>query len=79
MLLPVLVSPVIAVLSLGQPGALGQAIGVLLAYITMASPPLVILRSQLGALPADNVPEGGWLQWRLRPWGRALLQGDAAG
>ena len=73
--LPVLVSPVIEVLFLGQPGGLGQAIGVLLSYITMAIPPLVILRSQLGALPDDNVPDGGWLQWRLQPWGRALLQG----
>ena len=73
--LPAVVSPVIALLSLGQAGALGQAIGVLLRYITMATPPLAILRIQLDTLSADNVPDGGWLQWRLQPWGRALLQG----
>ena len=74
-LLPALVSPVIAVLSLGQKGALGQAIGVLLGYVILSVPPLVILRSQLGTLSDVTVPDGGWLQWRLQPWGRALLQG----
>ena len=73
--LPAVVSPLIAVLSLGQPGALGQAIGVLLGYITLSVPPLAILRSQLGTLSDEAVPDGGWLQWRLQPWGRALLQG----
>jgi len=74
-LLPALVSPVIAVLSLGPTGALGQAIGVLLGYVTLSVPPLAILRIQLSTLADATVPDGGWLQWRLQPWGRAVLQG----
>ena len=74
-LLPVLVSPLIALISQGQTGALGQAIAVLIGYIALAIPPLGILRLQLGGLERVEMPVGGWLQWRPSPWLTGLLQG----
>ena len=73
--LPVFVSPLLAALSQGQSGALGQAIAVLGGYVCLAVPPLGILRLQLGGLPEEAIPEGGWLQWRPLPLVKALLQG----
>ena len=73
--LPVFVSPLLSALSQGQSGALGQAIAVLGGYVCLAIPPLGILRLQLGGLPAEAIPQGGWLQWRPLPVVKALLQG----
>lgn len=74
-LLPVLVSPVISVIPQALPGALGQAVVVLVGYVTLAVPPLAILRLQLQGLGDAEVPAGGWLQWRPSPVFLALLQG----
>ena len=74
-LLPVLVSPLITVISQGLSGALGQAVVVLVGYVSLAIPPLAILKLQLQGLGDEEVPAGGWLQWRFSPVFSALLQG----
>lgn len=74
-LLPVLVGPLFALIAKGQSASLAQAVVVLLGYVTLAVPPLAILRLQLDGLSEVEVPTGGWLQWRIQPVFRALLQG----
>ena len=73
--LPVLVSPLVALIAEGRSGALGQALAVLVGYVTLALPPLGILKLQLAGLASDEAPAGGWLQWRPFPLLAALLQG----
>ncbi|MGC6482167.1 MAG: CPBP family intramembrane glutamic endopeptidase [Synechococcus sp.] len=72
---PVLLQPLISWIARAQPNALGQAFAVLLGYIALASPPLIILKVQLQQLGDDDVPGGGWLQWRPTPLFPALVQG----
>jgi len=77
-LLPLVVSPLTSWITHDLRGPLGQALTVLFGYVALAVPPLLIIRQQLGGLDRSLIPEGGWLQWRLRPWPSALLQGGRA-
>ena len=49
-----------------------SAVGVVINYAVMALPSLLILWRQVRALPKDSAPQGGWMQWRVRPWLSAL-------
>jgi membrane protease YdiL (CAAX protease family) len=49
-----------------------EAVTVVINYSVMALPSLFILWRQLKALPRAQAPQGGWLQWRLRPWPGAI-------
>lgn len=77
-LLPLVVSPVTAALSRGLAPPLSQAVSVLFGYAALALPPLLIIRQQLKGVDPATRPEGGWLQWRLRPAGTSLIQGGRA-
>ena len=74
-LMPLLVIPMSSVLTRGLSEPLTQGINVFLGYVALAAPPLLILRQQLGQLDQALTPSQGWLQWRLKPVGSALLQG----
>lgn len=74
-LLPLLVIPLSSALTTGLSAPLTQGINVFLGYVALAAPPLLILRQQLGQLDRAQIPPDGWLQWRLQPFGGALLQG----
>ena len=53
-----------------------QSLQVVLLYSGLMLPPLAILRLQLAGCPPPP-PEGGWLQWRWRPFGLALRRAAA--
>ena len=77
-LMPLLVIPISSALTRGLSAPLTQGINVLFGYVALAGPPLLILRQQLGQLDPAQRPAEGWLQWRLQPLGRALVQGARA-
>ena len=57
--------------ALAVPPALAQGLQVLLLYLGLMAAPLLILAAML---PRGPRPEGGWLQWHLRPVATALGQ-----
>ena len=77
-LVPLLVTPISALVARGISPPLNQSVAVVVGYVALATPPLLILKSQLKGLDQRLVPEGGWLQWRLSPWWTAVLQGGRA-
>ena len=77
-LVPLLVTPVSALVAQSIAAPLNQSLAVLIGYCALATPPLLILKSQLAGLDQRLVPAGGWLQWRLRPLWSALFQGGRA-
>ena len=74
-LAPVIVSPVTGFISSRLESPLSEALTVLIGYATLSLPPLLILWQQMQSLGSSKPPQGGWLQWRFRPWGRGFLQG----
>ncbi len=74
-LMPLLVIPISSAFTRGLSAPLTQGINVFLGYVALAAPPLLILRQQLGQLDRAQRPPQGWLQWRIQPVARALLQG----
>ncbi len=71
---PLLLAPITAAITSGFAPAMQDAMKVIIGYCIMSIAPLVILRNQLTALGDIPIPSGGWLQWRLRPVGTAVLQ-----
>ncbi len=77
-LVPLLVTPLSALVARSIAAPLSQSVVVLIGYCALATPPLLILKSQLDGLDQRLMPVGGWLQWRVRPWWSALFQGGRA-
>ncbi|QNI47779.1 CAAX protease self-immunity family protein [Synechococcus sp. A15-60] len=73
-LAPLVVLPVAGLVTRGLAAPLSQGITVLFGYVALAVPPLLILRQQLRTCDPSPPPSGGWLQWRLQPFGTAVLQ-----
>ena len=71
---PAFVAPLSALMTRGMDSPLSKALTVVIGYGALALPPLLILRQQLRSLKATDRPVDGWLQWRLQPWGSALLK-----
>ena len=64
---PLVAFPLVGALTAGLGSPRREAVGVVINYAVMALPSLLILWRQLRALPIDNAPQGGWMQWRIRP------------
>lgn len=77
-LVPLLVTPLSALVARSIAAPLNQSVAVLIGYCALATPPLLILKSQLDGLDQRLLPAGGWLQWRVSPWWTALFQGGRA-
>ncbi len=77
-LVPLLVTPFSALVARSIAAPLNQAVAVIVGYAALATPPLLILKSQLRGLDPRLMPAGGWLQWRLNPLWTAFLQGGRA-
>ncbi|MED5561849.1 MAG: CPBP family glutamic-type intramembrane protease [Cyanobacteriota bacterium] len=71
---PAFVAPLSALMTRGMDSPLSKALTLVIGYGALALPPLLILRQQLRSLQATDRPVDGWLQWRLQPWGSALLK-----
>ena len=69
---PLVALPLVASVTAGLESPRREAVTVVINYSVMALPSLLILWRQLNALPRDQAPQGGWLQWRLRPWPGAI-------
>ena len=69
---PLVAVPLTAVLTAGLASPRREAVSVVISYSVMALPSLLILLRQLKALPATQLPPGGWMQWRPRPWSSAI-------
>lgn len=69
---PLVALPLVASVTAGLESPRREAVTVVINYSVMALPSLLILWRQLKALPRDQAPQGGWLQWRLRPWPGAI-------
>ena len=69
---PLVAVPLVASVTAGLESPRREAVTVVINYSVMALPSLLILWRQLNALPRDQAPQGGWLQWRLRPWPGAI-------
>ena len=74
---PLVAFPLVGALTAGLGSPRREAVGVVINYAVMALPSLLILWRQVRALPKDSAPQGGWMQWRVRPWLSALR--DAVG
>jgi len=64
---PLVAFPLVGALTAGLGSPRREAVGVVINYAVMALPSLLILWRQLRALPIDNAPQGGWMQWLIRP------------
>ena len=74
-LFPAFVAPFTEALTRNISSPLRESLRVFVGYSVMTLPPLLILRQQLNGLNlVAPPPDGGWLQWRLRPFGQALSQ-----
>ena len=71
-LVPAIILPLIGPLikGLGQP--IEDSLKVLIGYSAMTFPPLLILRYQINGLRNVDLPKGGWLQWKLKPFTSAI-------
>ena len=69
---PLIALPLVASVTAGLESPRREAVTVVINYSVMALPSLLILWRQLKALPRALAPQGGWLQWRLRPWPGAI-------
>ena len=69
---PLIALPLVASVTAGLESPRREAVTVVINYSVMALPSLLILWRQLKALPRAQEPQGGWLQWRLRPWPGAI-------
>ena len=69
---PLIALPLVASVTAGLESPRREAVTVVINYSVMALPSLLILWRQLKALPRAQAPQGGWLQWRLRPWPGAI-------
>ena len=69
---PLVALPLVTSVTAGLESPRREAVTVVINYSVMALPSLLILWRQLKALPRDQAPQGGWLQWRLRPWPGAI-------
>ena len=64
---PLVAFPLVGALTAGLGSPRREAVGVVINYAVMALPSLLILWRQVRALPKDSAPQGGWMQWRVRP------------
>ncbi len=71
---PAIILPFVTSFTGGLVSPLSDSIKVFIGYCAMTGPPLFILRRQLKSIQNTALPDGGWLQWRLRPWNTALLR-----
>ena len=69
---PLVAVPLTAALTTGLASPRREAVSVVISYSVMALPSLLILLRQLKALPLTQLPPGGWMQWRLRPFSSAI-------
>ena len=69
---PLVAVPLTAVLTAGLASPRREAVSVVISYSVMALPSLLILLRQLKALPVTQLPPGGWMQWRPRPFSSAI-------
>ena len=69
---PLVAVPLTAALTAGLASPRREAVSVVISYSVMALPSLLILLRQLKALPLTQLPPGGWMQWRLRPFSSAI-------
>ena len=74
---PLVAFPLVGALTAGLGSPRREAVGVVINYGVMALPRLLILWRQVRALPQDGAPQGGWMQWRVRPWLSALRDAGA--
>ena len=71
---PAFIAPISQNLISGIESPLRDSLSVFLGYSAMTLPPLLILRQQLQGLKSFDLPDGGWLQWRLRPFDKAFFK-----
>ena len=71
---PLVVAPLLGSMNWLSDSPQHDAVGVLIGYGVLAFPPLAILLLQLRGLKQDLCPPNGWLQWQIRPAGRAIAQ-----
>ena len=64
---PVVAAPLVQLLTSSLASPRREALGVVIQYAVMALPGVLILRRQLRALPSDQRPADGWLQWQWQP------------
>ena len=64
---PLVAFPLVGALTAGLGSPRREAVGVVINYGVMALPSLLILWRQVRALPKESAPQGGWMQWRVRP------------
>ena len=69
---PLVAVPLTAALTAGLASPRREAVSVVISYSVMALPSLLILLRQLKALPVTQLPPGGWMQWRPRPFSSAI-------
>tara|TARA_Y100001968_G_scaffold56140_2_gene47322 strand:- start:2101 stop:3459 length:1359 start_codon:yes stop_codon:yes gene_type:complete len=69
---PTFILPFSSLLTREFPGPINESLKVFLGYISMTLPTLFILRQQLKGLPQTDRPDGGWLQWNLKPINKAF-------
>ncbi|AII50127.1 protease [Synechococcus sp. KORDI-52] len=74
---PLVALPLVGALTAGLGSPRREAVGVVINYAVMALPSLLILWRQVRALPKQRAPQGGWMQWRVRPVLTALLDAVA--
>ncbi len=72
-LFPALIAPITTSLTGEISSPLRESVRVFIGYISMTVPPLIILRQLINRLTTLPRPDGGWLQWRLRPLNQAFL------
>ena len=73
-LFPAVIIPLSGFITDGLSVPVGESLRVLIGYISMTIPPLLILFQQLRKLTISEMPEGGWLQWGIKPIQKSISQ-----
>ncbi len=72
-LVPAIVLPIASSFTQNLAQPIGDSVKVLIGYSAMTLPPLIILRRQIISLDKIDKPINGWLQWRLKPFWKAIF------
>ncbi len=72
-LFPAILIPLIDLLFNSISSPLKESVRVLIGYCSMTVGPLIIIRYQLMDLNPSKI-EGGWLQWKIKPFGEGILK-----
>ncbi len=70
---PLIAIPISKALTVSISSPIKESFNVFIGYCAMTIPPLIIFKQQSKVFRVIETPVGGWMQWRLKPFARGIL------